>query len=141
MASLRELSVVSACLLPRSEDQQNPTLVILHIDHEERTRLIAREILMSESEVDSKTSPLLPPAIVDRDMSLLIPVAESDTSPCGVLVLGGKRCLFYQVQDDVEDRPRKKKKRRTAVSSDDEGMSDDRRESASCVWPYSEVEA
>lgn len=138
-----ELSVVSMCFLPpsaltvpastststapSSSRQPSPILAILHIDSHLRRQLIARSLDLTEKELSSDDSKILPvPMFVDPGASLLIPVngisSNANGDRGGILVLGGGVCQYIPCSPPTLKTPpsptRQKKDKGKATSLD-----------------------
>jgi hypothetical protein len=116
---------------------------MLHVDHEERRCLTARELLIEEKELSTLPSTILVEALIrDPDASLLVPILQSSLTPGGVLVIGGRKCLFFELSTlaDESGRTRKKKRHSNVVLHEHEN--DTARNAvprASVEWPFSTV--
>lgn len=144
--SVRELNILSFCFLPTPQDA-DPILAILHLDHNEHISLIARKLNLEEREFDSQPASELPKVqIRDPDAHLLVPIPRSGYTRGGVLVLGGRRCQYFEVTQstDTPHRSKKKKRRSDASSPTKDSLSAEStgfRESASASWPFDAVTA
>lgn len=94
---IRESNILSLCFLPVSQ-MTNPVLAILHLDFEGKRRLLSREMAIDHRDIVTDPSLHIPEIeITDTDANRLIPVPANEHSRGGVLVVGGTRCLYIEV--------------------------------------------
>ncbi|KAK7464711.1 hypothetical protein VKT23_005917 [Stygiomarasmius scandens] len=158
---LPEINVLGLAFLPVDDY----VLSILHIDHEEKTQLICRDITLDDTGVDisREASLLLPPTtIAAKDVPYpedylpqlaSFPSDNDNNFLGGILVIGGRKILLYETSSDDElDKHQKKKKRldkkktskdenvqTAAKEKEEERMSKRRKAKASVEWPWSQV--
>ncbi|TFK20000.1 hypothetical protein FA15DRAFT_673909 [Coprinopsis marcescibilis] len=174
--SLLELNVLSLAFLPSEEDEC--VLAILHLDYQSRVQLIARDIPFNSSDdVSTAPSTLLHPTSisnknipfpVDQIPNLIpVPPVEIDYEPQdeadeedaefrgGVLVVGGRKVLFYELSSQSgRDKQKGKMNRldkmkadsnqakvKQAVAKQAEREARKRKPTASVDWPWDEVTA
>lgn len=167
--SVPELNIFSIAFLPTSASEY--ALAILHLGNKHRVLLHARDILLDGFELSDYPSVLLhptplaetcfpfptevvprlltaPPADYDAD-------TDSDAFRGGVLVVGGRKLLLYELagRDAQEKQKAKRRKLEARKSSSDvnevakarekeaERESRRRKPKASIEWPWSEVSA
>lgn len=169
--SLPELNVFSLAFLPSPEEEYS--LAILHLDHQERVQLLARDINVEELELSPAPSTVLHPTPLSNktlpypteDIPALIPVppaehgeaTDSSSEPFlgGVLVVGGKRILLFELASSDGQEKQKGKRRRLdtkknstdateaakAKEKEKEREGRRRKPKASVEWPWSEISA
>lgn len=92
---LTQLNVLSICFLPVS-DPNIYVLGILHRDHTDTIRLIAREVNLDLQDLVDGSSFFSEAEISEEYAVALLPVPASSEGPSGVLVLGGQKILFFE---------------------------------------------
>jgi len=158
---LPEINVLGLAFLPVDDY----VLSILHIDHEEKTQLICRDITLDDTGVDisREASLLLPPTtIAAKDVPYpedylpqlaSFPSDNDNNFLGGILVIGGRKILLYETSSDDElDKHQKKRKRldkkktskdesvqTAAKEKEEERMAKRRKAKASVEWPWSQV--
>ena len=102
---LPELNVLSLALI--ISDSGVHALAILHIDHNQKIQLIARDISVIEYELSPSPSLILSPTSLSSTSVILtdlppsiIAVPSLDGSKGGVLVVGGKVVEFFEFSSD-----------------------------------------
>ncbi|KAG6887255.1 hypothetical protein C0992_013155 [Termitomyces sp. T32_za158] len=166
---LRELNLLGLEFLPLQEDEY--ALAILHIDCQERVQLLSRDILLEDLELSSSPSIVLTPTVIsnkvvpypDEITLKLFPVqpqsvdsdVEEDCFLGGLLVIGGRKIVMYELassqgqakQRSKRRRLEKKKKSIDAADVEEARIKEKEREGrarkvhGSVVWPWSEVTA
>ncbi|OBZ68977.1 DNA damage-binding protein 1 [Grifola frondosa] len=149
------------------------TLAILHLDHQQRLQLLSRDVNTSDPELSALHSTLLPSTMIPSSTLPLVdippiliaippytssPQAE-EASPAdhlgGLLVVGGRKVLFFEhaskeKQEDRKDKQRRAGKRlssavqsEVAKAKEKENEREGRKvkQKASVKWPWSEVTA
>ncbi|TFK70374.1 hypothetical protein BDN72DRAFT_542903 [Pluteus cervinus] len=161
-----ELNVLSLTFLPAPEDQY--VLGILHLDHQERLQLLARDILVDELELSTTPSAALQPTVISSKafsmptdfVPMLIPVEppanpEEEYFLGGVLVIGGRKIFLYELSSPEGQEKQQGKRRRLelrkksgdaeeatkAREKERERESRKRRARCSVDWPWGEVTA
>ncbi|KAF5362887.1 hypothetical protein D9758_007154 [Tetrapyrgos nigripes] len=162
---LPELNILSLAFLPDlSEDHY--ALGILHVDHQENTVLVARDLTLEDDsapELSNQVSlRLLPTSIAPKDVPypedthpqiVTFPSDNDNNFLGGILVVGGRRILLYECstveeQDthkgkrkrlDGKKKNRDEKTRNEAKEKEDERMTKKRKARASVEWPWSQV--
>ena len=143
-------------------------LAILHIDHQERTQLLAREISLDEFEL--VPSVLLQPTAISSKMipspanqvPKLLPVHaehpnDNHNPPFrgGVLVIGGRQIILYELASFDSQRKQRGKSMRTeknkkdpdkavadsAITKEKSREARKKRARATVEWPWSQVTA
>lgn len=139
---------------------------MLHLDFQQRLQLLARDIQMDDLQLSPTPSQLLPPLSIpgkwfsveeQTPRLIFVPSTENSDSECegGILVVGGRKILLYDLAsgDVLEQnirksrRTEKKKKSRNAEEVADakqkEKESEWKKKKARAVitWPWSEVTA
>ncbi|KAI0917003.1 hypothetical protein AcV5_007593 [Taiwanofungus camphoratus] len=169
--SIPELFVLGLSFLYTGEGAY--ALAILHYDHQQRLHLLSRDLDLSNLEVSAAPSTLLPMTILSSSTfpsmdtpPLLIPVPpfksphETDDDPAGshlggLLIVGGRKVLFFEHASQERQEVRREKQRRTAkrLSAAAQAEAQKAREKekeregrkvkprASVKWPWSEVTA
>ena len=84
-------------------------LVILYEDHDQKRRIVARELDIEERELSFEASPALPESIVQDEAQVLIPVPLSRNKG-GLVVLGGGSCNYF-----AADGPKGKRAKRLSA--------------------------
>ncbi|KAH0586144.1 hypothetical protein H2248_007410 [Termitomyces sp. 'cryptogamus'] len=167
---LRELNLLGLEFLPLQEDEY--VLAILYVDYQERVQLLARDILLEDLELSSSPSTVLTPTTISNkvvpypdELNLkLFPVQpqpvddgdlDNDGFLGGMLVIGGRKILMYelassqgQAKQMSKRRRLEKKKKSTDAAESEEALSKQeeregrvRKVQGSVVWPWSEVTA
>ncbi|KAJ3557088.1 hypothetical protein NM688_g1656 [Phlebia brevispora] len=166
---LPEMNVYALSILHSDTDGVH-TLAILHMDHSQRLQLVARDLDVSSQDLSFSLSPVLPNSVLpantfpDIDNPLLLISVpsfliesdeEEDECRGGVLVLGGRKILFYEVASvDRQKRQKNKDKRQskrkasgndkqleTARQKDKERDTKKVKPRMSVKWPWGEVTA
>ncbi|KZT28894.1 hypothetical protein NEOLEDRAFT_1239376 [Neolentinus lepideus HHB14362 ss-1] len=167
-AQFPELNLLSMCFLPTSSDTH--CLALLAVTHEGKLQLLSRDVSLSDYEIFSTPSTLLPATTLSSSTFLtidpppiLIPIPPSPNHESGteegfgggVLVVGGRKVLFYELaSQDLQDR-HKGKRRRLEGKKRSENKSEKerarevekarerkrRKPRAAVEWPWSEVTA
>ncbi|KAI0269851.1 CPSF A subunit region-domain-containing protein [Gloeopeniophorella convolvens] len=164
-AMVSELNILSLAFLSSVPDTYS--IAILHLDHNQKIHLLARDLVLSEYELSPSPSLLLPQTALSSSAVLLtesppslvaIPPQESDgkgTSPGGILVLGGRKIQLFELsstewQEKYRGKQRrsenKKKNTDQAVASkakekEKEREAKKRKAKAAVEWPWYEVTA
>ncbi|KAF4605198.1 hypothetical protein EYR40_003981 [Pleurotus pulmonarius] len=165
--TLPELNVLSIAFLP-TEYEDTYAIGILHMDHQERLMLVARELSIDHLELDPQVSTCLPQTVLVPGIfptcTIHIPKlvhvpafssGEETTFRGGVIVLGGRRILLYEMSDPEWQKRAKGKAKRIAnkkKSTDDATVSEakekekaraekKRKARAAIDWPWSDVVA
>ncbi|KAF8635825.1 hypothetical protein AX15_000024 [Amanita polypyramis BW_CC] len=168
-ASLPELNVFSIAFLSTFEAEY--AIAILYLDSKGRVQLHARDILLDDFELSARPSVLLHPTplsdkvvpfptdIVPRLVSVPAPDPyaneDDDTFRGGVLVIGGRKLLLYELagreaQEKQRGKLRKLEARKSssdvnevarAREKETERENRRRKPKASVEWPWSEVSA
>jgi len=162
-----EANIFSLAFLPLEEDEY--AIAVLFLDSQGRLQLCARDIDIDNQELSMHYSLLLQPTFISDKVipcptelpPQLVPVPpdvflqHTDNSFGGVLVVGGRQILFFDMASKQnQERQRGKRKRlETKKNSDDsavsakakakekERSSRTRKPKASVEWPWSEVTA
>lgn len=134
-------------------EEREPTLAILYVDHQNRTRLLSREVNVSELEV-SAPSPALPLTDIPAKVAsssldsnrFLVPISAVDgCAGGGVLVCGGRKWALYEAADtetrgELKEVSKSSRKRtRNQKKSQEETGALKRKANALIEWPWSEV--
>ena len=171
--SLPELNVYGLSILHSDSDNEH-TLAIIHMDHMQRMQLVARDLNIQDQDLSFSLSPVLPNSVLpanafpDTDTPfMLIPVPsfaietvdeeEGEDAQClgGVLILGGRKVLFYEVasaekQKRQKDKDKRQSKRKASANEkqleaakkkDLEREAKKVKPKMSVKWPWSEVTA
>ncbi|KAF9219239.1 hypothetical protein BS17DRAFT_431256 [Gyrodon lividus] len=163
-ASVLELNLLSLVFISTSAESY--TLAMLHYDFQQRLQLLARDVSIEDLQLSSAPSPLLHPvplpgkwfSIEEQTPRLIfVPSVESsdDDFEGGILVVGGRKILLYDLasRDVLEQNFRKsrrtEKKKRSgdtgeiAKAKEKEREREWRKKKARAVvtWPWSEVTA
>ncbi|KAF8133979.1 CPSF A subunit region-domain-containing protein [Boletus edulis] len=165
-ASVLELNLLSLAFITTSAESY--TLAMLHFDFQQRLQLLARDIQIDDLQLSPTPSQLLPPLpLPGRWFSIegqtprlvFVPSIENRDGDIecegGVLVVGGRKILLYELAsgDALEQnvrksrRTEKKKKSRNVDESADAKQKEKEREwkkkkaRAAITWPWSEVTA
>lgn len=165
---LPEINLLGLAFLSTRDDEY--TLAVLHLDHQERVQLLARDINVDDLELSPSPSILLnvtplspkvfpfPTEAVPQLIS--VPPAEQQGQSDepflgGVLVVGGKKVLLYELasRDGQEKQKGKRRRLETKKKSVDVTEAEEAREKerererrrrkpkASVDWPWNEVTA
>ncbi|KAH7926445.1 hypothetical protein BV22DRAFT_1118853 [Leucogyrophana mollusca] len=163
-ASIPELNLLGLAFIPSSSESQ--TLAMLHLDHQQRLQLLSRELSVEDLQVSPSPSNILPPIslpeklfeVADEAPSIIsIPLYEDDAEDFhgGVLIIGGRRILLYDLtsedtQEKYQAKQRRTEKKKKSVDQA-EAMSAKQKEleregrkkkaRASIDWPWGEVTA
>ncbi|KAG6903292.1 hypothetical protein C0995_000187 [Termitomyces sp. Mi166 len=166
---LRELNLLGLEFLPLQEDEY--ALAILHVDYQERVQLLARDILLEDLELSNASSTVFTPTVIsnkvvpypDEITLRLLPVQpqlieddiDNEGFLGGMLVIGGRKILMYELatsQGQAKQRSKRrrleKKKKSTDAAEVEEARNKEkeregrtRKAQGSVVWPWSEVTA
>lgn len=175
---LPELNLFSLSFLPLPDGEY--TLAIIHFDYQQRIQLLARDIELEDLQLSSFPSTQLHSTMISDKLfpyptdnpPMLVPVyatqrkneedLEDETMENsqgqflgGVLVVGGKKLLLYELVDKEGQEKQKGKRRRLedkkkskdplelakAREKEAEREGRRRRPGATVVWPWSEVSA
>lgn len=162
-----EINIFSLVFLPSEEDEY--AIAILFLDSQGRLQLCARDIDIDTQELSMHYSLLLQPTLISEKVipcptelpPQLVPVSpdafpdDADSLFGGVLVVGGRQILLFDMASKQnQERQRGKRKRlETKMNSNDpavsakakvkekERLSRTRKPKASVEWPWSEVTA
>ena len=162
-----EINIFSLAFLPSEDDEY--AIAVLFLDSQGRLQLCARDIDIDNQELSMHHSLLLQPTFIsDKVISCptelppqLAPVSpnvlsqDADSSFGGVLVVGGRQILHFDMASkQSQERQRGKRKRlETKKNSNDPAVSAKakakekersgrtRKPKASIEWPWSEVTA
>ncbi|KAG5648442.1 hypothetical protein DXG03_005016 [Asterophora parasitica] len=166
---LPELNVLGLAFLPLPEDEY--ALAILTVDYQERVQLLARDILLDELELSSTPSSVLTPTAIPEKVIpvvnfdcvpqlIAVPAeevnedrAEEDTFMGGILVVGGKRIVIYELASGQSQAKQRSKRRRldSRKKSTDEAQAQqargkelererrNRKAQGTVHWPWSDV--
>lgn len=167
--SVPELNIFSIAFLPTSVSDY--AVAILHLGNKSRVLLHARDILLDNLELSDHPSVLLHPTVLTEScfpsptdaVPRLVtappadhyPGADGDVFRGGVLVVGGRRLLLYELagREAQEKQKIKRRKLEARKSSSDanevaksrekeaERENKKRKPKASIEWPWSEVAA
>ncbi|KAG6831954.1 hypothetical protein H0H92_006555 [Tricholoma furcatifolium] len=164
---LPELNLLALTFLPL--DEGNYALGILHVDYQERIHLLARDIVLEDLELSTLPSIVLTPTTISQkvipyydDACLrLVPVLpqsvedQEDAHLGGVLVIGGRKILMYDLASKRAQEKQGSKRRRleSKKKSSDAAEAKEAREKemekegrirkvqGSVDWPWSEITA
>lgn len=174
-----ELNILSLTLVSSPEqaiDTPEPSaLAILHLDHRQNIQLLLRDLNISEYELSPSPSLMFTPATISSKVFEMAPVPENPpiivnipplqlpnpeamegTSDFkgGLLVIGGKKLLLFELTSKEFQRKHQKKLRkqesRRSTSGKDKAKAEPKEEKegksrskpiASVAWPWSEVTA
>jgi DNA damage-binding protein 1 len=160
------LNILSLAFLPVGAT--NHSIAILHLDHNQSLQLLARDLILSERELSSEPSLLLPPTILSS--SVLTPTEAppclatvpsqqvngmGELNPGGVLVLGGRKIRFFELsseewQEKYRERQRRLENQKKNGDRSLEGKAKEkqkvreikkRKAKATVEWPWCEVTA
>ncbi|OSD07132.1 hypothetical protein PYCCODRAFT_1449240 [Trametes coccinea BRFM310] len=129
--SLPEINLLAFSFLYTSEEDRF-TLALLHMNHRRQMQLLCRDVLLQDLELSAAHSNLLITTVLSERTfpsldppPLLVPVPphllgseeddEDETGPVhrgGVLVLGGRKVMFYEHATQDQQETRKEKQRR-----------------------------
>ncbi|KAI0372253.1 hypothetical protein BV20DRAFT_991870 [Pilatotrama ljubarskyi] len=129
--SLPEINLLAFTFL-HTNDEDRFTLALLHLNHKRQIQLLSRDVLLEDLELSPAHSNLLITTLLsDRTFPsldpplLLVPVPphstgsveddEDETGPAhrgGVLVLGGRKVMFFESASQDQQESRKEKQRR-----------------------------
>jgi DNA damage-binding protein 1 len=160
-----ELNILSLAFLPVGAT--NHSVAILHLDHNQSLQLLARDLILSERELSSEPSLLLPPTILSS--SVLTPTEASpclvtgpsqqsngteELNPGGVLVLGGRKIRFFELSSaEWQEKHRERQRRLLSQKKNADRSSREanakqkareikkRKAKATVEWPWREVTA
>ncbi|THH31175.1 hypothetical protein EUX98_g3000 [Antrodiella citrinella] len=168
--TLPELNLLTLAFLHTAQDQYS--LAIAHVDYLQRMQMISRDLNIESQELSPDISQILPSTVLSPaifpfvDLApILVPVpsfplsasdedkSEDRECPGGVLVVGGRKILFYEVAPPDAQAVRKGKKRRldkkksstteaeVEKSKEKEKERESRKLKPRCYvrWPWSEV--
>ncbi|KAF9496184.1 hypothetical protein BDN71DRAFT_1415949 [Pleurotus eryngii] len=165
--TLPELNVFSIAFLPTA-NEDTYAIGILHMDHQEHLVLVARELSIDNLELDPQASTWLPQTVLVQSIFptctvhipklVHVPAFSSGaemTFRGGVMVLGGRRILLYEMSDlEWQTRAKGKAKRiaNKKKSADDATVNEakekekaraakKRKARAALDWPWSDVVA
>ncbi|EPQ54734.1 hypothetical protein GLOTRDRAFT_116530 [Gloeophyllum trabeum ATCC 11539] len=161
-AQFPEYNLLSMCFLPTSSDTY--CLGLLHVDYEGKLQLLSRDLSLADYELFAAPSTLLPSTALSASAFLsiepaptLIPISASEEEEYagGVLVVGGRKVLLYELaSQDLQDKHKGKRRRlegkkKSANREEAERAREEekarerkrRKPRASVEWPWSEVTA
>lgn len=167
---LPELNVLSLSFLPLPEDEY--ALAILYFDHQQRIQLLARDIEVEDLQLSTVPSTLLYSTMISDKLfpypadnpPRLVPVHPQtdgevhtlqDQFRGGVLVVGGKKVLLYELVDKEGQEKQRGKRRRLegkksskdpvelvkAREKEAEREGRRRKPRVSVAWPWSDIAA
>ncbi|KAG5639200.1 hypothetical protein H0H81_005679 [Sphagnurus paluster] len=163
-----ELNVLGISFLPLEEDEY--AIAIIHLDYQARIQLLARDIILEDLELSNIPSTALAPTAISSkifpELLTLVPTLVSipadnkgddeddeDAFLGGVLVVGGKKIVMYELADSRSQEKqrakrsrldsRKKSKNQIEVEKAEEKEMErearTRNPQASVEWPWNEV--
>ncbi|EJD50676.1 hypothetical protein AURDEDRAFT_112250 [Auricularia subglabra TFB-10046 SS5] len=137
--NLRELTVLSACVVPVESDL--PVLTILHTDSDDKRRVTTRPVLLDESDVGERTEHLFTKVISDNTHTL-VPLRNHGC----ILTMGGTSLRVYKVAHaDVRLSPaHKKSRKRQSTTGKGKAAADEPAITEAAVsepWPWGEIVA
>ncbi|KAI0078212.1 hypothetical protein K474DRAFT_1745998 [Panus rudis PR-1116 ss-1] len=171
--AIPELNLLSLAFV----DNGGRDLAMLHLDHKRRIQLLSREIILDEKEISAAPTEVVrstalsgsifpqlqtPPILVSVPSFPLSPYTEDEDEdeeeqvcPGGVILLGGREILFYELSDPQQQRIRQGKhrrleKRKASMNEEEstkavekEKEREKRKAIPRCTvkWPWSEVTA
>ncbi|KAI0304406.1 CPSF A subunit region-domain-containing protein [Multifurca ochricompacta] len=163
-----ELNILSLAFLSASAISHNYSLAILHLDYNQNIQLLARDLILSECELSSTPSLLLPQTVLSSSVVTLteappclvtIPSQKSnetgDPLPGGILVLGGRKIQFFELsseewQEKFRGKQRKLESRKKSIDQVVAAKAKEkqkelevkkRKAKAAVEWPWYEVTA
>jgi DNA damage-binding protein 1 len=163
MFRISELTILALTFVLSAQSTQ--VLAILHFDRQERMQLISRDICLEALELSQSPSMILPNTVISAKtlplgdtLPILIPIPPSSDnllSPGGVLLIGGRKILFFELAPADWQEKHTGKERRLGIRMKSldtsevhqakqkqlERQSKKRRPSATVEWPWSEVTA
>lgn len=173
LSRLPELNVFSLAFLPVPEDEF--AIAILYMDYQERVQLIARDVLIDDFELSHHPSTVLHPTPISAKVLpcptecipelLSVPPSqltvdgddddESEGFFGGVLIVGGKQILLFELANKQGQERQRGKRRRLeakkkstdaaevekAQAKEMEREGRKRKPRGSVEWPWSEVTA
>lgn len=115
-----------------TDDEDRFTLALLHLNHKRQIQLLSRDVLLEDLELSAAHSNLLITTLLSErtfpsldPAPLLVPIPshstgseeddEDETGPAhrgGVLVLGGRKVMFFENASQDQQDTRKEKQRR-----------------------------
>ncbi|EJF63344.1 hypothetical protein DICSQDRAFT_153890 [Dichomitus squalens LYAD-421 SS1] len=170
--SLPELNLLAFTFLHTGQEDRY-SLALLHLNHRRQIQLLCRDVDLAEFELSPVHSNILLTATLSdktfpslESPLMLVPIPQHETdadegdddAPAhrgGVLILGGRKILFYEHSTEEQQETRKEKHRRLSkrLASEDEAKAQEakkkekERESrrikprASVKWPWAAVTA
>jgi DNA damage-binding protein 1 len=160
-----ELNIFSLAFL--SVGAGNYAIAILHLDHNQKLQLLARDLILSERELSPEPSLLLPPTTISSALTptgaspCLVTINPQQSSgkkepiPGGILVLGGRKIRYFEHssaewQEKYRERQQKPESQKKNADRPLGGNGKDkqkgreikkRRAKATVEWPWREVAA
>ena len=158
-----ELNILSLAFLPVGSGHYS--IAILHQDHNQNLHLLARDLILSECELSSQPSLLLPQTLLSSSavtlneappcLATVSPQQSHDTDellPGGILVFGRRKIRFFEMSSEEWQEKHRGKQRRldsrnknvdqSAAKEKQKGREIKRRRAKATVdWPWSEVTA
>lgn len=158
-----EINILSLTFLPTSDDEY--TLGILHLDSQARVQLLSRDVDVDGWELSPDPSTLFQPTRIEEsvvnfpDTTILqlisVPPDNDDEFPGGIMVIGGRQILLFELASkDSQEKQKGKQKRldakkkstdpaEVAKARAKERERGERRRNAkfSIDWPWSSVSA
>ena len=163
VSSISELNILSLAFVSSADNLQS--LAILHRDHRERIQLLSRDINVGDTELSSSLSTVFPSTAISAKLLLpndslpflvYVPSSTGENHFAGgVLLLGGRKIVFFEFATKESEDKHKSKHRRTermkkssdiaevqrAKQKESERESRKRKPRAMVEWPWSEVTA
>lgn len=160
-----ELNILSLAFL--SVDSHNQCIAILHLDHNQKLHLLARDLILSERELSSDPSLLLPQTILSSSALALTEAPPSlvtvpyqqlhgteEIVPGGVLLLGKRKIRFFELSSEEWQKKYRGRRRKLESQKNTDRSPEDkakenqkgreikkRKAKATVEWPWCEVTA
>ncbi|KAK7056644.1 hypothetical protein VNI00_002361 [Paramarasmius palmivorus] len=163
---IAEINLLSLAFLPlpvhQSKSKLTYTIALLHVNHMQQLHLVSHDLVISDSvELSYDPSLALPPTTIAQKwvpyptetLPRLVSLAPQDSFLGGILVVGGRKILLYELSSEEdrqlhEGKKKRLNKRKSGTDEEEKEKAKEkekarenkkRRASAEVEWPWSQT--